>query len=73
LFEVLVLILLILFQVNWNFRAPVRPGDTITGEVTVTQVRPDKPITDLDTRVVRGDGIVALQGSAVCYTMPLAR
>ncbi len=63
----------VFLQINWNFKAPVRPGDTITGEVTVTKVRADKPITELDTRVVRGDGTVALEGSAVCYTMPLAR
>ncbi len=63
----------VFLQVNWNFKAPVRPGDTITGEVTVTKVRADKPITELDTRVVRGDGTVALEGNAVCYTMPLAR
>lgn len=63
----------VFLQVNWNFKAPVRPGDTITGEVIVTKVRADKPITELDTRVVRGDGTVALEGNAVCYTMPLAR
>ena len=63
----------VFLQVNWSFKAPVRPGDTITGEVTVTKVRADKPITELDTRVVRGDGTVALEGNAVCYTMPLAR
>jgi acyl dehydratase len=61
----------VFLQVNWSFKAPVRPGDTITGKVTVTRVRADKPITELDTQVVRGDGTVALEGSAVCYTMPL--
>jgi len=61
----------VFLQVNWSFKAPVRPGDTITGKVTVTRVRADKPITELDTHVVRGDGTVALEGSAVCYTMPL--
>ena len=35
-------------------------------------MRDDKPITKLNTRVVRGDGVVALQGTAVCYTMPLS-
>jgi acyl dehydratase len=63
----------VFLQVNWNFKAPVRPGDAITGEVTVTKVRADKPITELDTRVIRGDGTVALEGKAVCYTMPLSR
>ncbi len=61
----------VFMQVNWQFRAPVRPGDTITGEVKVTKVREDKPITELETRVLRGDGTLVLEGSAVCYTMPI--
>jgi len=61
----------VFLQVEWSFRAPVRPGDTITGEVEVVEVRADKPITRLRTRVVRNDGTVALEGTAVCYTMPL--
>jgi acyl dehydratase len=61
----------VFMQVNWGFKAPVRPGDTITGEVKVTKVRADKPITELETRVVRGDGTVVLDGNAVCYTMPI--
>lgn len=61
----------VFLQVNWSFKAPVRPGDTITGEVQVTKVRADKPIAELDTRVVRADGTVVLDGNAVCYTMPL--
>ncbi|MCL4799898.1 MAG: MaoC family dehydratase [Burkholderiales bacterium] len=63
----------VFMQVNWSFKAPVRPGDTITGEVEVVKVRPDKPITELATRVVRDDGTVVLDGTAVCYTMPLPR
>jgi acyl dehydratase len=61
----------VFLHTNWSFRAPVRPGDTITGEVTVTQVREDKPITELDTRVLLEDGSVVLEGTAVCYTMSL--
>ena len=63
----------VFLQVNWNFRAPVRPGDTITGEVRLTNVRSDKPITQMETRVTRDDGTVVLDGTAVCYTMPLPR
>lgn len=63
----------VFLQVNWSFKAPVKPGDTITGEVKVTKVRPDKPIAELDTRVVLDDGTVVLDGNAVCYTMPLPR
>jgi acyl dehydratase len=61
----------VFLNVTWDFTAPVRPGDQITGEVQVLEVREDKPITRLSTRVVRGDGVVALQGTALCYTMPL--
>ena len=63
----------VFLQVNWNFNAPVRPGDTITGRVEVTDVREDKPITKLETSVTRDDGTVALDGTAVCYTMPVHR
>src|SRR5712672_55097 len=61
----------VFMQVNWSFKAPVRPGDTITGEVKVTKVRDDKPITELETRVMVADGTVVLEGTAVCYTFPL--
>jgi acyl dehydratase len=61
----------VFLQVNWSFKAPVRPGDVITGTVEITEVRADKPITKLKTEVRRGDGVVALEGDAVCYTMPL--
>lgn len=61
----------VFLHVSWDFRAPVKPGDTITGEVVVTKVREDKPITELATRVLLADGTVVLDGTAVCYTMPL--
>ncbi len=63
----------VFLQVNWAFKGPARPGDTITGEVKVTKVRQDKPITELETRVFLADGTVVLEGSAVCYTMPIRR
>lgn len=62
----------VFLQVNWTFKAPVRPGDSITGEVEVKSARQDKPITELITRVIRDDGTIVLEGDAVCYTMPLA-
>jgi acyl dehydratase len=61
----------VFLQVNWSFKAPVRPGDQITGAVELTKVRLDKPITELRTQVTRDDGTVVLDGSAVCYTMPI--
>lgn len=61
----------VFLNVDWDFTAPVRPGDTITGSVEVLDVREDKPITELATTVTRGDGETALEGTAVCYTMDL--
>ena len=63
----------VFLNVNWDFKAPVRPGDTITGRVEITDVRADKPITKLRTRVTRDDGVVSLEGTAVCYTVALHR
>lgn len=62
----------VFLEVHWRFKAPVRPGDSITGRVEVKEVREDKPITKLETRVTRDDGTVVLEGDAVCYTMKLA-
>ena len=58
----------VFLNVNWDFKAPVRPGDVITGRVEVLEARTDKPVTKLRTTVIRGDGTVALDGTAVCYT-----
>lgn len=59
----------VFLNVDWSFRAPVRPGDVITGRVAVTEVRTDKPITKLTTTVIRDDGVVAVAGEVLCYTM----
>ncbi|MFQ5995495.1 MAG: MaoC family dehydratase [Acidiferrobacterales bacterium] len=63
----------VFLHVDWSFRAPARPGDTITGTVEILDVRQDKPITKLRTTVTRDDGVLALEGSALCYTVPLKR
>ena len=62
----------VFLHVDWKFNAPVRPGDTITGAVEVLEVRSDKPITKIATSVRRQDGVVVLEGTAVCYTMDIA-
>lgn len=58
----------VFLETRWRFLAPGRPGDAITGEVEVESVREDKPVTTLRTRVVRGDGTVLVEGTAVCWT-----
>lgn len=61
----------VFLRVEWNFKAPVRPGDKITGSVEVTNVRIDKPITELLTAVKRDDGTIVIEGKALCYTFPV--
>ena len=61
----------VFLQVNWSFKAPVKPGDTISGEVKITKVRSDKPLSEMETKVSIADGTVVLEGTAVCYTMAL--
>ncbi len=52
-----------------DVRAPVRPGDTITGEVEALEVRTDKPVMKCRVAVTRDDGVLAVEGRAVTYTV----
>jgi acyl dehydratase len=61
----------VFLHTGWSFRAPVRPGDVITGAVEILEVRTDKPITRLATTVTRDDGTLSVEGTATCYTFPL--
>lgn len=60
----------VFLEVNWKFLAPVRPGDVITAEATVTAAREDKPITTLATTITNQDGVVVLDGTAVVWRDP---
>jgi acyl dehydratase len=60
----------VFLEVSWRFLAPVRPGDVITAEATVTDVRADKPVTTLATRITNQDGVVVVDGSAVVWRDP---
>ncbi len=61
----------VFLEVSWRFLAPVRPGDVITAEATVTAARDDKPVTTLATRISNQDGVVVLDGSAVVWRDPV--
>jgi acyl dehydratase len=61
----------VFLHVDWDFRAPVRPGDEITAEVEVLEAREDKPLTKLRTTITNGEGVVVLDGSALVWTEPL--
>ena len=57
----------VFLQVNWSFRAPGRPGDTITAEVEVLELRDDKPIATLRTTITNQHGDTLIDGTAVVY------
>jgi acyl dehydratase len=63
----------VFLHVDWNFRAPVRPGDEITAEAEVLAIKHDKPICTLRTTITNQDGTVVLDGTAVVYREPLGR
>jgi acyl dehydratase len=60
----------VFLEVSWRFLAPVRPGDEITAEATVTSQREDKPVTTLATTITNQDGVVVLDGTAVVWRDP---
>ena len=62
----------VFLHVDWSFRQPVRPGETITAEVEVLEVRQDKPISRLRTTITNADGVVVLDGTALVWREPLA-
>jgi acyl dehydratase len=61
----------VFLRVEWDFRAPVRPGDEITAEVEVLEARADKPITTLRTTITNQAGAIVLDGRAVVWTEAL--
>ena len=61
----------VFLHVDWSFRAPVHPGDEITAEVEVLELRDDKPMSKLRTTIVNQEGIVVLDGTALVWTEPV--
>ena len=61
----------VFLNVNWDFKAPVRPGDEITAEAVVTSMHREKPISTLRTTITNQDGTVVLDGTAIVYRTPM--
>ena len=61
----------VFLHTDWSYRAPVRPGDTITATVEVTDMRHDKPITTLRTFITNQQDVVVLEGTALVWTEAL--
>jgi acyl dehydratase len=58
----------VFLHVDWDFKAPVKPGDEITATVEVLEAREDKPLTRLRTTITNQQGTVVLDGSALVWT-----
>jgi acyl dehydratase len=61
----------VFLHLEWDFKAPVCPGDEITAEVEVLEAREDKPLTRLRTTITNQEGTVVLDGSALVWTEPV--
>jgi acyl dehydratase len=62
----------VFLNVNWNFRAPARPGDVITARGEITSVHATKPVCTMQTTITNHSGEVLVDGSAVVYREPLS-
>lgn len=58
---------------EWKYLKAVGVDETITGRVTILEVRDDKPICKIETSVLNGAGEICVSGTATVYTVPLAR
>jgi acyl dehydratase len=61
----------VFLNVNWNFRAAVRPGDLLTAEVRVIDRHETKPVTTLATSITNQNGVTVLDGTAVVWRDPV--
>jgi acyl dehydratase len=56
-----------------RYLAPTFLGDTLTAEVEILAVKPDKPVCQLRATITNQDGTVVLEGECWTYTMRPSR
>jgi len=54
-----------------KYLAPAYVGDTLTAEVEVLSLKPDKPVCQLKATIVNQDGTPLLEGECWTYTLQL--
>jgi acyl dehydratase len=52
-----------------TYKAPTYLGDTLTAEIEVLSVKPDKPVCQLRATITNQDGTVLLEGECWTYTL----
>jgi acyl dehydratase len=52
-----------------TYKAPAYLGDTLTAEIEVVSLKPDKPVCQLRASIVNQDGTLLLEGECWTYTL----
>jgi acyl dehydratase len=52
-----------------RYLAPTYLGDTLTAEIEVVSVKPDKPVAQLRATITNQEGTVVLEGECWTYTL----
>ena len=52
---------------NWNYRAPVGPGDVLTATVEVAEARADKPLYKMNCLITNQTGTTVLDGTVLVW------
>jgi acyl dehydratase len=52
-----------------SYKAPSYLGDTLTAEIEVVSLKPDKPVCQLKATITNQDGTVVLEGECWTYTL----
>jgi acyl dehydratase len=52
-----------------RYLAPTYLGDTLTAEVEILSMKPDKPVCQLKATITNQDGTVVLEGECWTYTL----
>jgi acyl dehydratase len=52
-----------------GYKAPSYLGDTLTAEIEVVSLKPDKPVCQLRATITNQDGTVVLEGECWTYTL----
>lgn len=60
----------VLVEQTVRYLAPVRPGESVTGEIAVLALREDRPFARLSVRVTREDGTRVVEGEATVLIEP---
>ena len=52
-----------------SYKAPTYLGDTLTAEIEILSLKPDKPVCQLKATITNQDGTVLLEGECWTYTL----